>query len=77
MQNTPSESITYVRGKRNGPQGSTPCPEECVRAPKAGSGISGRVTSFQVSPEKPLFTRTLTCWAEVSGGDVLSHTPAG
>lgn len=74
LPNTASEIIMDVCGKGNGPQGSTPCPEECVTPPKAGSG---RVTSFQVSPEKTLPTRTLTCWAEVSGRDVLSYTTAG
>lgn len=67
----------YARGKGNGPHGSTPCPEERVTPPKAVLGLSGMVTSFQVSPEKTLFTRTLTCWAEVSGSDVLSYTAAG
>jgi len=66
-----------VCGKGNGLEGSTPCPEERVRPSKAGPRLLWGVTSFHVSPEKTLPTRTLARWAGVSGRDALSYTTAG
>lgn len=48
-----------------------------VTPPKEGSGLSGRVTGFQVSFEKTVSMRTLTCWAEISSREVPSFTTAG
>lgn len=77
LPRTPPEITTYVHGKGNGLQRSTPYPNECVTPPKADSGLTGRAPGFQVSPEKTVSMRTLTCWAEVSGREVPSFTTAG
>lgn len=54
LPSTLAEIPPFVHGKGKGLQRGTPCPNS-VTAPKGGSGLSGRVTGFEVSTEKTSF----------------------